>query len=685
MDKCTKTTSFLIFVLFLHLNEVMVTSSKHHQGCMNVTYEWVDCSNMSLAYISAQEFTTTLNVSHNYVGEGALDVRLLAQWKSLQSLDLSYNGITIFIGRGAPLNELQYLNLSRNTLFDLKPRIFTNMNSLKFLNLAFNRITLISPSAIILPNLVWLDLRFNRLTTLRMHYFQRIPSLKEIILSHNLISSIPGGTFFNCKALQNIDVSFNRISRVSKDAFRNDTSLSILDLSFNSLDRSISVCFQTKILIGRLVFNGNRFGNFHADYVTNIKVRTLEICKIATLFYISDKSFHSLSTLEVLRLEDNSGLRYISSESFYQMPNLKLLSIIKNNLFTLDSQIALRLPNLSHLDISENNFHCDCSLKWLQEAVLNASSPFHGLNVSDVTCDQENLNTTTGGNLNTTYITQLSALPSFCEPYMEVLANDVISVDLSTNVSVKCVSSGYQSPELQWFSDRNSSAPVDKCPGRICQSKGHLWVHSVREQDAGAYRCVVQNDLGECSRSIRIVVVRPNVTLIVTQVSSNFVILHWVIHKDTPRVNTCVFLYKNTVAEKVHRAVLHGCHHRRFYTLINLDSDIGYNISMYKQHRRHLFKMASLVVRTKSESIMQMLTTHYKFWVLCSVVIVLVSSPVIISCIVQSSRYVYKMRRKQHSEMTMFMESDSGTCFVLDTDDTSLSYLSNSDDSQLLA
>ena len=62
------------------------------------------------------------------------------------------------------LNSLQLLNLSRNALEELPPRLFDGLNWVHVIDLSHNKLQTLSATQFNLPHLTTLDLRGNRLT-----------------------------------------------------------------------------------------------------------------------------------------------------------------------------------------------------------------------------------------------------------------------------------------------------------------------------------------------------------------------------------------------------------------------------------------------------------------------------------------------------------------------------------------
>ncbi|CAM1300984.1 Uncharacterised protein r2_g1083 [Pycnogonum litorale] len=650
----------------------------------NVTDCRMDLSNESIRYLPIVQTKTkarvrSLNLSRNFIGQyEALDLRWLAGWPSLRSLDLSRNRLSTLIGRGTELRSLSSLDVSHNRIFDLKPRMFSNMPGLKTLNLASNVVALISPSGLDLPNLLELDLSDNRLTTLRIHFFRDLRSLRSLKVRRNMISSVPSSVFVSCPSLGILDVSGNKIKKVSSEAFRNVRSLSLLDLSFNSMRSVPGSSLKIVDFIGDLSISHNPLATVRFE---EVGVELLRICDVDSIYLVPEGAFVDLRSLRVLRVENNRNLRYVHPDSFRRVPNLTELYLTNNSLLTLHGRfVAQLLPSLSRLDLSKNDFRCDCSLNWLPARRSHDAFANLTVVVEDRCCDDDEI-----------------ARDDRCEPFAillgAVVVDGIAEPYESEYFDITCIASGLPEPSIEWLApdddDDGPTTVVVNCPAaeaKICQRDGRLSANSIGRDDEGVYTCRVSNEMGSENVSLELNVQRLNVTLSAVRISFNFVALHWVVRRPVRIVEDCVFVYRRrsgetTTTTTTTRSILKNCHHRRHYTLVDLEPDTEYNVTMYKKCRdRRLFVMDSIVVKTVAESLMQLLSLNAAYWILCSIV-VLMSVPVLLICLLHCYKTIGdRLRTNRHSEMTVFTESESGSaCFVLEPDDTSMSIVGDDD------
>jgi len=199
-------------------------------------------------------------------------------------LKLYSNEIKVIEGLGR-LKKLQNLQLQHNQIICIGDGL-KELKLLKILNLASNRICDVKALELkTCTNLVFLDLSNNNLKTLKC--LNAIPYLEELCLAENSLEECPDASC--CKKLQEIDLASNRLSDLN--GIKNLPNLTTLDVSANSLE-------------------------------------TLE-------------SLGSSKTIQRLTLSRNkiSSLGYIVTS----FPNLEVLSVVDNELDSLDELLTLKL------------------------------------------------------------------------------------------------------------------------------------------------------------------------------------------------------------------------------------------------------------------------------------------------------------------------------------------------------
>ncbi len=176
----------------------------------------------------------------------------------LQSLDLSYNGLSGTIPDFRHLPDLQKLDLSKNELSGQIPD-FKNLPNLQELDLAKNPLSGSIPNFSNLPNLISLQLEYYYSSPSESQLsgqipdFKNLPNLQELNLRSNQLSGeIPD--FSNLPNLQELDLAANQLSGTIPNF--NLPSLVKLFLSGNQLSGEIPNFFNlTKLTDLYLSYN----------------------------------------------------------------------------------------------------------------------------------------------------------------------------------------------------------------------------------------------------------------------------------------------------------------------------------------------------------------------------------------------------------------------------------------------
>ncbi|XP_054251151.1 toll-like receptor 5 [Indicator indicator] len=313
---------------------------------------------------------------------------------------------------GLARSDLRLLDISNGYIFSLNSLIFQTLGNLELLNLFKNKINQIKSQA-----------------------FFGLRNLKTLNLSSNLLGELYDYTFDGLHSVMHIDLQQNHIGMIAQEAFRKLVSLKIIDLRDNALknlpsfphltsaflgDNKLTSVPDTAIAATHLELERNWLANLGHLYILFqfpgvqyifLKQNRFSYCEksdsavgSSQLLYMDlgenmlqlvwERNlcldvFGALSKLEVLHL-NNNYLAALPPEIFRGLTSLRRLNLAFNllshlspglfpqsltNLNLSGNQLLSPEPEvfmtLSILDITHNNYVCDCALKsllvWLNE------------------------------------------------------------------------------------------------------------------------------------------------------------------------------------------------------------------------------------------------------------------------------------------------------------------------------
>ena len=310
---------------------------------------------------------------------------------NLESLNLSFNNITLIPDSLYHLKCLKYLNLSRNKLQRI-PAFISKMKSLKDIvvyanpfkelddNLAFKTYPynhqynkdkkeyepIVYAKNILVINSSWLEIpiariieitRFNKVDTLRVESSEMLDkllnsgSLKEF--SHIKCLDLSYSPWLRKDKYDGYIISYywyndqSKIKEIS-DEIKYFQSLEELNLKSNRLES-----FPSEILELKNLKKLNLSGNSFTELPDLSSLSDLELLNISSNS-ISEipESIFSLIKLKTLDLGFNHNIKTIS-DKIHQLQHLESLSINQNNIEVLPSEFS-QLKNIITLDLSGN-------------------------------------------------------------------------------------------------------------------------------------------------------------------------------------------------------------------------------------------------------------------------------------------------------------------------------------------
>ncbi|XP_014355396.2 connectin [Papilio machaon] len=268
------------------------------------------------------------------------------------------------------LQRLRTINIKYGNIVDVTTFAFANLTNLKEVTLSQNQIETLQQYAFAhLPNITMINLEENMIVEIGRDAFFDLPKLQKLVLTKNNISHIKDGAFQHTFNLLELDLNRNNIQNLNRHTFDGLANLRRLDLRRNHIFNLTEFTFAELWNLQELLLGKN------------------------DLKYISERAFDGLSQLRKLSLDDNK-LAALPSGLFEGVRGLSSLDLRSNELHALTfDNIKPILDNLkpqnSNLLVEENNFVCDCRLKWMHSLRNDTKSQSTKDSLESVTCKND--------------------------------------------------------------------------------------------------------------------------------------------------------------------------------------------------------------------------------------------------------------------------------------------------------
>ncbi len=290
----------------------------------------------------------------------------------LSYVDMSECGLR-YVPRGLP-NSIRYLQLRRNNMTVIHQRDLGQVPYLSILVLDENGITFIEDGTftpMIYLQQLWLN--GNKLTMIP----RPLPSaLQRILMDSNQIGAVTD-IFPDESKINTLSFMGNNISYISPYAFRKIPELKSLDLSNNLLHSIYSDTFVNSTQLKTLQLSKNPLTYFYSRCfhgLTNLK--TLTLAYIDTNATVHDNIFMGLEKLKKLDLDSSPGIIwsiFTSDDLLQSLRTVEDLSLQSAELSHMRSDFPLLFPNLGVLHISSTRWHCDTSMMWFRDWLMETS------------------------------------------------------------------------------------------------------------------------------------------------------------------------------------------------------------------------------------------------------------------------------------------------------------------------
>ncbi|KAF5794293.1 putative non-specific serine/threonine protein kinase [Helianthus annuus] len=300
---------------------------------------------------------TFLDLSFNNLSLAWNSVNLLNMIPSLSELHLSRCGLhnapfsPTYLNSSAHSN-LQYFDLSGNSVEGRFPYELVNITSLKVLDLSSNSLNSSIP---VMPNLLKLDVSFNNFEHIKLVGIWRQCHLKELSLSYNHFGGEmigPSSNTSECShyALEVLESSGNELNGSIPESVGKLNNLRVLHLSINSFTGSIPKALERLRYLEELDLLHNKLTGPVPTFLGNLTKLDLSDNQFSGSI---PESLGRLTGLTLLSLESNQLTGPIP-ESLGRLTGLTRLSLESNQLTGPIPESLGKLTSLTDLYLQSN-------------------------------------------------------------------------------------------------------------------------------------------------------------------------------------------------------------------------------------------------------------------------------------------------------------------------------------------
>ncbi|XP_022119600.2 protein artichoke [Pieris rapae] len=349
--------------LDLSHNEISIINAFSFEGVKNLLY-------LNLAHNKIKEISSSLfrftKLEYLYLNNNELSSILLADLRYLNEvieIDLSYNVISLIeknVFDNMPY--LKILNIKKNLVNSMDPRMFFNTTALKSIDLSLNEIRKLPKCIFKGKSISFFDIRQNLLEgELVKGTFEGLFFIVELDISHQRLTSIGDFAFVGLDMLEVLMLNNNKIQNVSKSSFDSLRNLRRLDLSDNQIhDLNFEVFYLLKLQFLSIRGNFLRIiGKGHFDSLNLMEILDVSNNNISEVESFSFKDLNELISFDISNNPLSQALENNTFMGLISLPALDIsctsLTVIKNNSF--NEMASLHTLNISHSTLNEVSFN----------------------------------------------------------------------------------------------------------------------------------------------------------------------------------------------------------------------------------------------------------------------------------------------------------------------------------------
>ncbi|XP_039604839.1 leucine-rich alpha-2-glycoprotein-like [Polypterus senegalus] len=247
-------------------------------------------------------------------------------------------------------------------------------------------------------NTISLSIEFTNLSNIMSHHLRGMPKLKELHLSGNKIRFLPSGFLkdlpllqsldltgnllhdlpqdvFCCSALENLVLKGNQLLNVNSSLFHNLNNLTWLDLSDNHLESLPLTLLKDMQSLKSIDLSNNKMEKIPKgllQFVPQLERLHLNNNKLSNM---EAEIFNKMGNLTHLFLQENL-LKKVPYDLLQNLKSLVSLDLSDNGLTSIPQGLFDKLERLGEseglgLDLSNNPWNCDCSIKYMWQWLQN--------------------------------------------------------------------------------------------------------------------------------------------------------------------------------------------------------------------------------------------------------------------------------------------------------------------------
>lgn len=359
-----------------------------------------DRVNLDVVPLTLNPMIKSLSIANNNIKQIRYSFSI---YTNLHSIDMTNNDVQHLANNTFDKQtNLVSLNISHNVLRTIEPRSFHGLSSLLILKLTGNKIVNIASNCFeSLTRLEHLDLSDNQIKSLQAYAFKDLKTLRTLSLSNNNLESVPSTAFVPLRNLWKLDLCCNRIEHLPENSFKALRQLRFLYLDSCSILRIDVGAFAGLSSLSRLHLHDNVTPRLNSQAFSDLsRLQELTIGHISDVEVIEAFAFSTVPTLRQLRVINAKSLQVLDLDAFANNTKLETLSFVDNKLLstiipskssrnsfhhlrqvnfrgsalTSLSQEAFPWERLKSLDLRDNNFVCNCSLRWLKDLLISWSN-----------------------------------------------------------------------------------------------------------------------------------------------------------------------------------------------------------------------------------------------------------------------------------------------------------------------